>query len=360
MQGKKNNGKQIFILIICVIAFVITFIIQGKNGRDGNTSLNGVIAQIQVIISTIMVVASMKKGFITGIISNACLSGFVLFQVIKKFIDSNQAKIDSDEAKSLADAAMSSGSMEQYSGLIGKANGLMEKSESLHDAAWAQIPGIVVPLCTIITIAIIYVFASRTRKMHEELTESYEQLIETNRVIQEKDEKLTYLAYYDVLTSMPNRQLFIDKLEANIANSNPCTIIYSDIDDFKKINDIYGHNVGDAILCAYAERLKTFCTDPNFVARIGGDEFGIILNGSLPEASIINYIEKIRNLISEPVNVNGALFRTTMSYGIASYPQDGRNSVEIFRCTDIAVFNAKANGKDRPCFFSQNSQYIRK
>ena len=49
-----------------------------------------------------------------------------------------------------------------------------------------------------------------------------------------------------------------------------------------------------------------------------------------------------------------------MSYGIASYPQDGRNSVEIFRCTDIAVFNAKANGKDRPCFFSQNSQYIRK
>ena len=196
--------------------------------------------------------------------------------------------------------------------------------------------------------------------MHEELTESYEQLIETNRVIQEKDEKLTYLAYYDVLTSMPNRQLFIDKLEANITNSNPCTIIYSDIDDFKKINDIYGHNVGDAILCAYAERLKTFCTDPNFVARIGGDEFGIILNGSLPEASIINYIEKIRNLISEPVNVNGALFRTTMSYGIASYPQDGRNSVEIFRCTDIAVFNAKANGKDRPCFFSQNSQYIRK
>lgn len=330
MQGKKNNGKQIFILIICVIAFVITFIIQGKNGRDGNTSLNGVIAQIQVIISTVMVVTSMKKGFITGIISNACLSGFVLFQVIKKFIDSNQAKIDSDEAKSLA------------------------------DAAWAQIPGIVVPLCTIITIAIIYVFASRTRKMHEELTESYEQLIETNRVIQEKDEKLTYLAYYDVLTSMPNRQLFIDKLEANITNSNPCTIIYSDIDDFKKINDIYGHNVGDAILCAYAERLKTFCTDPNFVARIGGDEFGIILNGSLPEASIINYIEKIRNLISEPVNVNGALFRTTMSYGIASYPQDGRNSVEIFRCTDIAVFNAKANGKDRPCFFSQNSQYIRK
>ena len=102
MQGKKNNGKQIFILIICVIAFVITFIIQGKNGRDGNTSLNGVIAQIQVIISTVMVVASMKKGFITGIISNACLSGFVLFQVIKKFIDSNQAKIDSDEAKSLA------------------------------------------------------------------------------------------------------------------------------------------------------------------------------------------------------------------------------------------------------------------
>jgi diguanylate cyclase (GGDEF)-like protein len=196
--------------------------------------------------------------------------------------------------------------------------------------------------------------------MHEELTESYEQLMETNRVIKDKDEKLTYLAYYDVLTNLPNRQLFIDKLDEHIRDNKICTVIYTDVDDFKKINDVHGHNAGDIMLSNFADRLRTFCGDVNFVGRIGGDEFAIILEGNYDERAIIEYVNKIRSLIAEPVSAGGAILHATMSYGIASFPQDGRSSEDLFKCTDVAVFNAKANGKDRPCFYSQYSQYIRR
>lgn len=309
---KKNTAGQIVLLIVGIIAYIATYIIQTKLAREGNNSLNGIFAQIQVIISTFLVVVARKKGFIAGFMLNfLSMLSVLIFQVA--IAGNTQA-----------------------------------------------ITGPIVTTCTIITITIIYVFSSRITKMHDELTESYEKLIETNRVIQEKDEKLTYLAYYDVLTNMPNRQLFIDKLDENIRNNTICTVVYTDIDDFKRINDSYGHNTGDIILCAYADRLRSFCGEANFVGRIGGDEFGIIIPGNLTEQAVCEYIEKIRAIIAEPVSANGSMFRTTMSYGIASYPQDGRTSEEIFKCTDIAVFNAKANGKDRPCFFSQQQQYIRR
>lgn len=308
-KNKGNMALQILLLIIGIIAFVAINFLQSNLTRQGLSQFNGVMAQIQVIISTFLVVTTRKKGFIAGVILNFLASLVVIMQILR------------------------TGNMQ-------------------------PLPGVFIPVCTIITIAIIFIFSNRIRKMHEELSESYDQLVETNRVIQEKDEKLTYLAYYDLLTNMPNRQLFLDKLDENIRNNSVCTVIYTDIDDFKKINDTYGHNTGDIMLCAYADRLRAFCGEKNFVGRIGGDEFGFILNGSLSEAELIDYVNKIRAIVAEPVSANGALFRVTLSYGIASYPQDGRTSDEIFKCTDIALFNAKANGKDRPCFFSQQSHYI--
>lgn len=384
---KKNTGSQIFIIIICIAIYMALFGLQGYLGNHKLTSYSGLVSQAQVMISIILVLTAYKKGFITSICLNLFNSIFIALHVIKLFGEAKSAQNDLDGVnEKMADlqgqlgtvtgqlqAAQAEGAADKVAGLqdkitqlqaqVGglgtKIGELTEKHESALGTARGQLPGTLVALCTIIIITIIYVYLTRTKKMHKELTASYENLIETNRIIQEKDEKLTFLAYYDVLTGMPNRQLFIDKLEDNINKQTPCSVIYIDIDDFKKINDIYGHNVGDAMLMEYADRFKKFCGEVNFVGRIGGDEFGIILNGNLTESAIIEYIDKIRRLITEPVDVNGALFRVTMSYGIASYPQDGRTSVEIFRCTDIAVFNAKANGKDRPCFFSQQSQYMR-
>ena len=373
MSIKKKSGNNIFAMVVCILAFVALFMIQGRLTKDNLMSYNGLVSQAMVVVSTILVISASKKGFITGLILNLFAAVWVGIMTVGKFMDSKAASKDLSAAKDeLAAAenalkaandelvaAQAEGIAEKIAGLTEKVAGLTDKHDGLLNAAKSQLPGILTPICTIVTIAIIYIYLSKTHKMNQELTESYENLMETNRIIKEKDEKLTYLAYYDILTGMPNRQLFIDKLEDNIRKQAPCAVIYTDIDDFKKINDIYGHNVGDAMLIAYAERLKRFCGEINFAGRIGGDEFGIILNGNLNESAVLEYIEKIRGIISEPVEVNGALFRITMSYGIAFYPQDGRSTVEIFRCTDVAVFNAKANGKDRPYFFSHQSQYIR-
>jgi len=335
MESQSNKTSEIVCLVIGIMAFVVTAVIQsviarstgeateniieqiqsGVTSKDDiiaqikalNTSINGIIAQVQVIISVLLVILSRKKGFIAGIVLNLISVLTVAVQIFK------------------------SGNL-------------------------SSVPGIVVPLCTIITIAIIYMFSSRTRRMHDELTESYNQIVESNRIMKEKDEKLSYLAYYDVLTNMPNRQLFIDKLEENIENNMTFTVIYADIDDFKMINDMYGHNAGDVMLCAFAERLNEFCGERDFTGRIGGDEFVIILNGIDSDVRVNDYINKIRSLISEPVAVNGTLLHLTMSYGVVSCPLDCRNSEDVLRFIDIAIANAKASGKDRPCFYSRLQQ----
>lgn len=310
MESKSNKTSQIVYLIIGIVAFIAIFVIQTGLAKNGNTQFNGVFAQVQVIISTLLVILSHKKGFIAGVFINLLSIFPVAMQIMK--------------TKNLA-----------------------------------SLPGLVIPVCTVVTISIIYIFSSKTRKMHAELTESYNQIVEANRVMKDKDEKLTYLAYYDVLTNMPNRQLFIDKLEENIANDTVFTVIYADIDDFKKINDTHGHNAGDAMLCTFAERFRSFCSERDFAGRIGGDEFAIILKGNYSDLEVNDYINRLRSIISEPVAINGALFHLTMSYGVAFFPMDGRTSEDIFKCIDIAMFNAKAGGKDRPCFYNRLQQTAR-
>jgi len=303
-DSDSNKTSHIVCLVIGIIAFASTIFVQNALSANGIADMNSVIAQIQVIISTLLVILSRRKGFIGGIILN-----FMVFIMasLQFFVKNNSMAL----------------------------------------------PGMIVPICTIITISIIYVFSSKIRKMHDELTESYNQIVETNRIMKEKDEKLTYLAYYDIITNMPNRHLFISKLDENIENNILFTVIYADIDDFKKINDVYGHNSGDVVLCELSDRIHKFCGERDFTGRLGGDEFAIVLKGAHSDVEVNGYINKLRSVIAEPFPINGNLIHITMSYGVASYPNDGKNTEDIFKCTDIAVFNAKAEGKDRPCFYNR-------
>lgn len=321
-QKQENKTKENIVLVIGIILFVAIMFIQSQISRAGAQampggaggaspiqSLNGVIAQAQVLISATMVVVANKKGYIASIVLNLLNSLYTLI-----------------------------------TGVI-----LAGNTHSL--------PGVVVPIICIVTLSIIHFYSLKISKTNAELVKTNRTLIETNRVIREKDEKLTYLAYYDVLTGLANRQLFIDHLDEIIEeNKNaPFTVIYFDIDNFKQINDSYGHNIGDIMLSTYADRLRLFCGQSNFVGKLGGDEFAVIVNGNNSEAAIVDYIERLRASVCEPVNANGTILQTSMSFGVASYPSDGISSEDILKSTDIAVYNAKANGKDRTCFYSQNS-----
>lgn len=331
MEKKKSGAGSIAALVIGIILLAGTIIIQGmvskKTGManaqaaqmfaeatKGGTlpsagilgNINGIIAQFQVMVMAAMTILASKKGYIASIVLALLNIGSTLMSL-------------------------------------------------MHSATKNGIIGIVVSVISIVIVTIIYVYSVKITKANEELIASNQHLIETNRVIREKDEKLTYLAYYDVLTGLGNRQLFIDHMDEMIEQEKdePFTIIYFDIDNFKKINDSYGHNAGDAMLSTYADRLRLFCGKSNFVGRLGGDEFAVILKGNQGESNIVNYIENLRASVCEPIQVNNAILQTTMSFGVASYPFDGLSSEDILKSTDIAVFNAKANGKDRTCFYSQ-------
>lgn len=330
MENEKKS-KSTVILIIGIILFLSLMAVQSRisainsqkiaqaaaTGSAPDTgilgSVNGIIAQIQVLISAFMTIYCKKSGYIAASLMNIVNAFYVLIV-----------------------AVIITGSV-------------------------SSIPGIIVPVISVVTITIIYVYSLKISKTNAELMETNRTLTETNRVMREKDEKLTYLAYYDLLTGLANRQLFIDHMDEMIAEdkNTPFSVIFFDIDDFKKINDSYGHNTGDIMLTTYADRLKLFCGKSNFVGKLGGDEFAVILKGNMNEASIVNYIERLRAAVCEPVQASGVLLQTTMSFGVAIYPNDGLNSEDILKSTDIAVFNAKANGKDRTCFYSQQ-QFTRR
>ncbi len=271
-----------------------------------NAAISGALAQIQVLFSAFITLVVHKKGYFLALALNTISFALAFGKVIQ-----------------------------------------------LH--AIQAIPGCIIPLSTIILVTIIYAFSNKVVQKNKEISKNYAQILETNKMIKEQDEKLSYLAYYDVLTDLPNRQLFIDKLDETILNSSnmPFTVLLSDIDNFKQVNDAYGNNSGDILLNTYAEKLKSFCGDSIFLARIGGDEFGFIIQGSMTEANILNYVEKIQNIISEPVQINDTFIRSTISLGIASYPNNAVTSSDILKCLDNAIFFAKSNGKNRPCFYGQ-------
>ncbi|MBR6837064.1 MAG: GGDEF domain-containing protein, partial [Oscillospiraceae bacterium] len=216
-----------------------------------------------------------------------------------------------------------------------------------HGGTASALTGLITSVATIILATIIHVFYRRIVKNNEEL-------VNANKILKAKDEKLTYLAYYDILTSLPNRQLFIEKIDETITSSQSFTVIAANIDNFKDINNELGNNAGDAVLCSYSKKLKKLCGNSIFLARINGDEFGFILFGNESETEILNYIDTIKEVISEPIKFNDVKLNITMSYGVAIYPLNATDSTEMLKCVSSALSVAKANGKNTHYFFNNS------
>jgi diguanylate cyclase (GGDEF)-like protein/PAS domain S-box-containing protein len=163
--------------------------------------------------------------------------------------------------------------------------------------------------------------------------------------------RLQYTAQYDELTDLPNRGLLYDRLETALARTRRqqgrMSLLYLDLDKFKQINDSFGHAAGDLLLQEVANRLKQCVRDTDTVARIGGDEFVVLLEGiQLPEhASVV--AEKIRNALNQPINIDGHRLRIMPSIGIAHYPDHGDGVQQLLNHADEAMYFAKKNTDNR-------------
>jgi diguanylate cyclase (GGDEF)-like protein len=172
---------------------------------------------------------------------------------------------------------------------------------------------------------------------------------------QRAEEKARHQAMHDVLTGLPNRLLFVDRLRASIERAvrrqSRTALLYIDIDGFKPINDGFGHQVGDALLIAIADRMAHTVRAIDTVARLGGDEFGVILEEPIDLEESVNSARRIGIALSEPFNLNlpekGMLeVRVGASIGVSLYPRHADNPDALIRAADNAMYGAKRGGKN--------------
>jgi len=185
--------------------------------------------------------------------------------------------------------------------------------------------------------------------------------IELERQLRQQDDEIRRMAYNDALTKLPNRLLFNELLNLALAlaqrhnHTRRLAVLFLDLDRFKVVNDTLGHDIGDQLLQATAERLKECCRrDRDTVARRGGDEFIILLPDLDTTREAVNVAQKILNAFSKPFIVGDHEIFVGTSIGISVFPDDGTDSETLIKNSDMAMYRAKEQGRNRYCLFNKS------
>ncbi|BFM50972.1 EAL domain-containing protein [Marinomonas sp. THO17] len=176
--------------------------------------------------------------------------------------------------------------------------------------------------------------------------------------VREKTIELQDMAYRDPLTSLPNRRHLHDNLPnilyKNQLRSRISAFIYFDLDNFKRINDTVGHDIGDQVLVIIANRLNTLRGISDQVVRLGGDEFGILLGDVQSQKAVSEFADKILRTVRSPIKFNHREFTLSTSLGVAMIPEHGYDLVTIMQNADMALYHAKQQGKNQYAFYTES------
>ncbi len=317
-MNEKNNTKLkpsqiVFIVVFFVYcAFAVFYpasprIIDAEYGPFSNTAVgafSGAVSGLTILFSALMIILIPRKGMICTVIAN----NIILFAALGGYV--------------------------------------MGESFKGNNA----FTGVILSLATIVTSFIINHFYCSLDDSTQALNKKFEELKEANRIIEDNEQKLTYLAYYDILTGLPNSQMFSVKLEEAILGeyNSPFTVIVANVDNFKYLNETYGNSTGDSYLCRCADGLKAFCDERQILlARTGGDEFSFMLKGKLDDSGVITYAQKFQSIINENIQFTNEVVPITSSLGAASFPDDAANSADLLKCANNAISFAKMNGRNK-------------
>ena len=167
------------------------------------------------------------------------------------------------------------------------------------------------------------------------------------------EEHIRHMAQHDPLTGLPNRALFSDRLQSAITNAvrdkTGLALTFIDLDKFKPVNDTYGHGVGDLLLQDVAQRMLQCLRDSDTVARIGGDEFVVLLRGSSAIPETLAVAEKIRKGLERPFLIDGHVLQISCSIGVARFPEHGQDDITLAKNADLAMYRAKELGRNQIC-----------
>jgi diguanylate cyclase (GGDEF)-like protein len=169
-------------------------------------------------------------------------------------------------------------------------------------------------------------------------------------------ERLFHLVHHDTLTNLPNRLLLLDRLSRMILkakrNRSYVAVLFLDLDRFKKINETLGHDIGDQLLQAVAERLQNCVRKSDTVARLGGDEFAVLLDDLHDVKFVVMIGRKILQVISKPIIIQDYELYITGSIGISLFPDDSEDVDDLLRCADTALYRAKDAGKNNYQYYT--------
>jgi len=181
-------------------------------------------------------------------------------------------------------------------------------------------------------------------------------------------EKMIRNAYYDLLTNIPNRTLLMDKLKLFMAEKNEdiyTALLFLDIDNFKKVNDTYGHDIGDKLLKQVVQRIEDIVQSREIFARISGNKFVIVVpsldsNEGIAKEKILKYVSMLNKHFSQPLNVIGEEYHLSFSTGIVVFNNNTVSAFDLLKRAETAMYKAKKNAKGTSLFYeSQMSEYIK-
>jgi diguanylate cyclase (GGDEF)-like protein/PAS domain S-box-containing protein len=170
------------------------------------------------------------------------------------------------------------------------------------------------------------------------------------------ERNLQFVASHDALTGLFNRSMFSERLQQALAQAHRhgrrLAVLFIDLDGFKLINDMVGHDAGDVLLADLANRLRVCMREGDTLGRMGGDEFVVLIEGYDEDTQLLEVARKVLDTVAEPFLLRDGEHHVTASIGIAAYPQDGENAPDLLKNADIAMYRAKEQGKDNYQFHS--------
>jgi diguanylate cyclase (GGDEF)-like protein len=320
-------GKERHVPARVIIYLIVFFSIAFIHGLFHNSELSSILSQVQSIVSVLLVLTAGEIGFRTVVASSFIQIGMIIYYIVA-FKDTR------------------------------------------------SLPGVIIPASTILIISIILLFSRRIIKENKNVLEQKEKLsllnadiiskeleavkqnerlTEYNRAMKENEERLYHLVHYDTLTELPNRTKILDRIDLLVSllsqKSMGFSLFYIDLDHFKRINDSISHQTGDMTLQAVAARLRDIIHPDDMLGRLAGDEFAVIVQRHLKEEELLVYSEGMRHSLSNLLCIAGAEFTVTASIGIAMYPSDGENGMDLIRNAETAMYKAKEFGRNSVQFF---------
>jgi diguanylate cyclase (GGDEF)-like protein/PAS domain S-box-containing protein len=191
---------------------------------------------------------------------------------------------------------------------------------------------------------------TQRKRIEEELRRTAAELVRSNAELREAKDSLTRMAYYDPLTALPNRKLFQERLSQALAwadqHDQLVALLFLDLDGFKAVNDSYGHQLGDLLLKAVAQRLTGCLRGSDTIARLGGDEFVVLLPAIPGAQDVARVAQKILDTLSQNFILEGKVIPITTSIGISIYPSDSQDIDTLITHADMAMYEAKEFGKN--------------